>query len=91
MVFFAAGDLPPSAEHVLDVLGRRGPLTHKDLVAATSMPARTVRFALARLRASGRVAWRWSLRDARQRVYFVPPPDALPRYLPPTLSMTRNL
>ncbi|HYS71515.1 MAG TPA: hypothetical protein VEM95_03740 [Thermoplasmata archaeon] len=36
------------------------------------MAPRTLRFALARLRASGRVTWRWSLRDARQRVYFVP-------------------
>ncbi len=72
MVFFAAGDLPPSAERVLAVLGASGPLTHKDLVVATRMAPRTLRFALARLRASGRVTWRWSLRDARQRVYFVP-------------------
>ena len=75
MVFFAADDLPPSAERVLDVLVRRGPLTHKDLVAATGMPARTLRFALARLRGSGCVHWRWSLRDARQRLYFLPRSD----------------
>ena len=71
MVFFAARDLPPSAERVLDVLVHDGPLTHKDLVAATGLPPRTLRFALARLRGSGRVDWRWSLRDARQRLYFV--------------------
>ena len=72
MVFFAARSLPPSAERVLIVLADNGPLTHKDLVAATHMPPRTLRFALARLRASGRVEWRWSLRDARQRLYFAP-------------------
>ena len=72
MVFFAAGDLPPSAERVLEVLVAHGPLTHKELVAATRLPPRTLRFALGRLRTSGRVDWRWSLRDARQRVYFLP-------------------
>ena len=70
MVFFAA-DLPPSAKRVLDVLVLTGPLTHKDIVSATRLPPRTVRFALHRLRASGRVEWRWSLRDARQRLYCV--------------------
>ena len=71
MVFFAVS-LPPSAERVLDVLAHGGPLTHRDLVAATGLPPRTLRFALARLRTSGRVEWRWSLRDARQRLYFAP-------------------
>ena len=83
MVFFAAGDLPPSAERVLEVLGTNGPLTHKELIAATRIPARTVRFALARLRTSGRVEWRWSLRDARQRVYFV---RHIPAALGPSLT-----
>ena len=83
MVFFAAGDLPPSAERVLEVLGTNGPLTHKELIAATRIPPRTVRFALARLRTSGRVEWRWSLRDARQRVYFV---HRIPAALGPSLT-----
>jgi hypothetical protein len=69
VVFFAARDLPPSAERVLRILAENGPLTHKGLVAATRLPPRTLRFALARLRASGRVVWRWSLQDARQRLY----------------------
>ena len=71
MVFFAADDLPPSAERVLRVLSENGPLTHKDLVVATRMPPRTLRFALARLRATERIVWRWSLRDARQRLYAI--------------------
>lgn len=83
MVFFAAGDLPPSAERVLEILGTSGPLTHKELIAAARIPPRTVRFALARLRTSGRVEWRWSLRDARQRVYFLRP---VPRALAPPLT-----
>ena len=74
MVFFAARDLPRSAEQVLRILEENGPLTHKDLVAATNLPPRTLRFALARLRADGHVVWRWSLRDARQRLYFFAPP-----------------
>ena len=71
MVFFAADDLPPSAERVLRVLSENGPLTHKDLVVATRMPPRTLRFALARLRATERIVWRWSLRDTRQRLYAI--------------------
>ena len=77
MVFFAADDLPPSAERVLDVLAHDGPLTHKDLVAATGLPPRTLRYALLQLRGTGRVVWRWSLRDARQRLYFAPRPMAV--------------
>jgi hypothetical protein len=69
VVFFAVDDLPPSAKRVLRSLAENGPLTHKDLIAATRLPPRTLRFALARLRSSGRVVWRWSLQDARQRVY----------------------
>ncbi len=72
MVFFAVGDLPPSAERIFQTLVVRGPLTHKDLISATQLPPRTVRFALERLRRMDRIEWRWSLRDARQRVYFVP-------------------
>jgi predicted ArsR family transcriptional regulator len=87
VVFFAADELPPSAERVLEILAVHGPLTHKDLVAATRLPARTLRFALARLRASGRVAWRWSLRDARQRLYFLAErADPSCSYPPPAIS-----
>lgn len=74
MVWFAARDLPPSAERVLEILRLNGPLTHRDLVAATGLPPRTLRYALARLRSMERVGWRWSLRDARQRLYFAPRP-----------------
>jgi transcription initiation factor IIE alpha subunit len=68
--------LPPSALTVLSVLTTRGPLTHKQLVEAAPIPARTVRFALARLREQGRVIERHSFRDSRQSYYLVPRDDA---------------
>lgn len=77
MVFFAVRELPPSAKRVLNVLETNGPLTHKDLISATGLPPRTLRFALAWLRSHERVDWRWSLRDARQRLYFVPRSDTV--------------
>ncbi len=64
--------LPPSALRVLEVLETRGPLTHKQLVAATPIPARTVRFALTRLKEAGKVEERPSFRDSRQSYYRVP-------------------
>jgi transcription initiation factor IIE alpha subunit len=64
--------LPPSALVVLQVLETRGPLTHKQLVEATPIPARTVRFALTRLLEHGSVEERPSFRDSRQSYYRVP-------------------
>ena len=64
--------LPPSALAVLDVLQARGPLTHKQLVEATPIPARTVRFALSRLKEAGKVEERHSFRDSRQSYYRIP-------------------
>lgn len=61
--------LPPSALVVLNVLETRGPLTHKELIQAAPIPARTVRFALARLKEAGRVEERHSFRDSRQSYY----------------------
>lgn len=63
--------LPPSAVTILGLLASRGPLTHKDLVAAAPIPARTVRFALTRLRDAGRVVERPNFRDSRQSYYVV--------------------
>lgn len=67
--------LPPSALTVLSLLATRGPLTHKQLVEASPIPARTVRFALARLRDEGRVIERPSFRDSRQSYYLLPTGD----------------
>ena len=67
--------LPPSAIAVLGLLARRGPLTHKQLVAESPIPPRTVRYALARLRDEGRVIERHSFRDSRQSYYLLPTGD----------------
>ena len=61
--------LPASAITVLGLLSTRGALTHKQLIAEAPIPARTVRFAIARLRREGRVVERLSLRDSRQSYY----------------------
>ncbi|HUR68274.1 MAG TPA: MarR family transcriptional regulator [Candidatus Thermoplasmatota archaeon] len=67
--------LPRSAITVLGLLATRGPLTHKDIVTAAPIPPRTVRFALTRLLAEGRVLERPSLRDSRQSYYLLPTGD----------------
>lgn len=67
----ASMSLPPSAITILGLLATRGPLTHKDIVAAAPIPARTVRFALSRLRESGRVVERPNFRDSRQSYYLL--------------------
>jgi hypothetical protein len=69
--------LPPSAIQLLALLARSGPLTHKDIVSrAAPVPARTVRFALARLREEGRVIEKPSFRDSRQSYYLLATGDA---------------
>lgn len=70
--------LPPSALVVLDLLAARGPLTHKQLVEAAPIPARTVRFALSRLKEAGHVEERHSFRDSRQSYYRALAPAAAP-------------
>lgn len=63
--------LPPSAVTVLGLLATRGPSTHKDLIEIAPIPARTVRFALQRLKDAGRVLERPSFRDSRQSYYIL--------------------
>ena len=63
--------LPPSARQVFDALASRGPLTHRDLVATTGMPARTVRYAVGRLKEAGVIGARCNLMDCRQCYFFV--------------------
>ena len=64
-----AADLPRSAQRLLALLSD-GPLTHRDLVARSGLPPRTVRHALLHLHRRGLVVARQSLRDARQRLHF---------------------
>lgn len=64
--------LPASAQRVHRVLFDEGPLTHRELVELSGLPARTVRFAVARLRDAGVLGVRSNLMDSRQQYFFVP-------------------
>jgi transcription initiation factor IIE alpha subunit len=64
-------DLPPSARQVYATLSTAGALTHRDLVRTTGMPARTVRYAVGRLREAGVIGARCNLHDCRQCYFFV--------------------
>lgn len=68
--------LPASAVTILGLLSTRGPSTHKELVEAAPIPARTVRFALQRLKEEGRVLEKHSFRDSRQSYYLLATGDA---------------
>jgi DNA-binding transcriptional ArsR family regulator len=63
--------LPESARAVFEAVKRLGPLTHADLRQQTGMPARTIRFAVARLKEAGFLDVRCSLKDCRTCYFFV--------------------
>ncbi len=62
---------PPSARQVYSTLSQQGPLTHKDLLRATGMPGRTVRYAVNRLKEAGIIGARCNLQDCRQCFFYV--------------------
>ena len=61
--------LPPSAKLVFKVLESSGFLTQKDIVRQTYLPARTVRYALNRLKEENVLQERFYFQDARSRLY----------------------
>jgi transcription initiation factor IIE alpha subunit len=61
--------LPPSAKLVYKVLESKGHLTQKDLIRETSLPSRTVRYALNRLKDEKFLIERHYFIDARQSLY----------------------
>lgn len=63
--------LPESARRVFEALKQRGPLTHNELREATTLPARTIRFAVKRLKDQQLVASLSSLRDCRKCYFYV--------------------
>lgn len=63
--------LPASCQAVFAAVREQGPLTNAELRARTAMPERTVRFAVARLKAEGLLDVRCSLRDCRTCYFFV--------------------
>jgi len=62
-------DVPPSAKLVYKVLEYNGPLTQKEIVERSMLSQRTVRDALARLRAIDLVSEEVYIPDARQDLY----------------------
>lgn len=62
-------NLPPSAKLVYRVLESDGALTQKDLIERTTLPSRTVRYAIGRLRDVGILSVRFYIPDARQSLY----------------------
>lgn len=63
--------LPPSAKFVYKILESHGQLTQKDLIRETSLPSRTVRYALNRLKKEKFLIEHQYLTDARQSLYKV--------------------
>ncbi|HII98834.1 MAG TPA: winged helix-turn-helix transcriptional regulator [Methanoregula sp.] len=63
------GHLPPSAKLVYKVLENGSQLTQKDLIRETSLPSRTVRYALNRLKDEQFLIERHYFVDARQSLY----------------------
>lgn len=63
--------LPPSAQTVYWILRESGPLTHRQLVAASGLPPRTVRYGVAKLRLAGILGERCNLMDCRQCFFFI--------------------
>jgi transcription initiation factor IIE alpha subunit len=61
--------LPPSAKLVYKVLETDGALTQKDLIQKTTLPSRTVRYAIGRLREADIISERFHFLDARQSLY----------------------
>ncbi|MCX9085390.1 MAG: helix-turn-helix domain-containing protein [Candidatus Methanoperedens sp.] len=61
--------LPPSAKLVFKVLESNGFLTQKDIAKYTYLPARTVRYALSRLKEEKVLQERFYFQDARQSLY----------------------
>jgi transcription initiation factor IIE alpha subunit len=61
--------LPPSAKLVFKVLESSGFITQKDIAKQTYLPARTVRYALNRLKEEKVLQERFYFQDARQSLY----------------------
>jgi predicted transcriptional regulator len=61
--------LPPSARLIIKVLKSGNLLTQKEIINRTDLPARTVRYALSRLKNENILQQRFCFQDARQSLY----------------------
>lgn len=76
-------NMAPSAKLLLKTLEYEGTLSRRKLAERTMLPDRTVRMSLAHLIEKGYVKRRISARDARQKLYEMAHPHALPSGEPP--------
>lgn len=63
------GHLPPSVKLVYKTLELNGNLTQKDLISETTLPSRTVRYAIKRLKDEDLLIEKHYFIDARQSLY----------------------
>lgn len=61
----------PSMKLILNILENRGALTQKEIAKVTRLPARTVRYALSRLKDEDVLEEREYFQDARQCLYRI--------------------
>jgi len=69
--------LPPSAKLVFTILKNNPRITQKEIIGATYLPSRTVRYALARLKEENVITERFSFDDARQSLYALNAADVV--------------
>ena len=62
--------LPPSSRRVKELLGSYGGMTHKDIVLASNLSPRTVRYALKVLKEKDLLVEKFNFRDARRTIYL---------------------
>ncbi|GEM_PF-238328 len=62
--------LPPSSRRVKELLGSYGGMTHKDIVMASNLSPRTVRYALKVLKEKDLLVEKFNFRDARRTIYL---------------------
>ncbi len=61
----------PSMKLIITILENYGPLTQKEIARVTYLPARTVRYALNRLKNEDFLEIREYFQDARQSLYLI--------------------
>ena len=64
-------EVPVSGQKLIAILGKKGPLTQKELIQESDIPARTARYALKRLMEMGLIIKRSNLQDMRSVFYFL--------------------
>lgn len=70
-VFNKIGGFSPSMKLVVNILENHGAMTQKEITRITHLPARTVRYALNRLKEEDFLEEREYYQDARQSLYGI--------------------